>query len=162
MRLAAYADESYDLSLGVCLFTASMVDLVDAEALRAVLNDLRTGRSKLHWSKEPPSRDREGGQRAPGRERGGRGSREASGATMLYVESRQARSNKLDQETVLICRRKRLISHHMHVEFLPGSAEPLLWIPDIVCGAALAAQRSETSYLEQLADRVMTIDVDGR
>ena len=87
---------------------------------------------------------------------------EASGATMLYVESRQARSNKLDQETVLICRRKRLISHHMHVEFLPGSAEPLLWIPDIVCGAALAAQRSETSYLEQLADRVMTIDVDGR
>ena len=185
MFLAAYADESYDLPLGVYILTASLVDLTEAETIRDALHALQAGAAKLHWSKEPPSRRSEFvkaisslacvstvvvGTGIPlHTERARRKCLEAllpeveaSGITMLTAEARQLRNNKLDQQTVAVCRRKRIISDVLHLDFVPGGAEPLLWLPDIVCGAVLAAHRGDGSYLEQLADSALQLHIDAR
>ncbi|GAA3365769.1 hypothetical protein [Saccharopolyspora gregorii] len=184
MCLAAFADESYDLDLGVYVLTASLIDQAEAEPIRAALTRLRKGGRKLHWSKEPDRRRDEiakvtstfastnlvvvGSASPMNAERARRKCLEAllpeveaAGASVLTLESRRPRNDKLDQQTVAVCKRKRAISMKVHVEFTAGDAEPMLWLPDIVCGSALAAARGNRRYLEQLADAARLLEVDA-
>ncbi|MEV0048958.1 hypothetical protein AB0H34_00485 [Saccharopolyspora shandongensis] len=182
MFVHAYVDESYDLTIGVYILTASIVDLADAESIRNMLRDLRRGGGKLHWSKEPPHRRSEivkvistqtvhnvavvATSKPIFPERGRRKCLEAllpelehAGATMVTFETRQERNNKLDTDMVDACRQKRLITRRTGVTFAPGGSEPLLWIPDVACGAVLAAERGDHGYLEQLGNNAQIIKV---
>ncbi|QIZ35999.1 hypothetical protein [Saccharopolyspora sp. ASAGF58] len=182
MFVHAYVDESYDLTIGVYILTASIVDLTDAEDIRCMLNGLQQGGGKLHWSKEPPHRRAEivkavsaqtvrsvavvGASRPLFAERGRRKCLERLlpeiemlGADIVTFETRQERNNKLDTDMVDACRQKRLITNRIRVTFAPGGSEPLLWIPDVACGAALAAERGDRSYLEQLGCNARIIRV---
>lgn len=173
MLSAAYADESYDLNLGVYILTASIVDLRDAEEIRDTLRALKRGGDKLHWSKEPHQRREEIAKTLGDLELlsvsvvartphlyAERARRKCMEALLPYVEtvradtvtleSRQHRNNRHDLDMVDACRRKRLISEGLHVTFALPGGEPLLWLPDIVCGAVLAAERADTRYLTQL------------
>ncbi|GAB2659679.1 hypothetical protein GCM10027271_17970 [Saccharopolyspora gloriosae] len=184
MFFAAYADESYDLDLGVYILTASLVDLTEAETIRTTLGGLRKGGQKLHWSKEPDLRREElakvasafrsislatvGTALPMNAERARRKCLEAvlpeieaAGTNMLVMESRQVRNDKLDKQTLAVCKRKRVISTKVHIEFMPGSTDALLWLPDIVCGAALAAYRGDERHLEQLSSAAIVIEVDA-
>ncbi|MBB5153473.1 hypothetical protein [Saccharopolyspora phatthalungensis] len=48
MFVHAYVDESYDLTIGSYILTASIVDLTDAEEIRCTLRELHAGHGKLH------------------------------------------------------------------------------------------------------------------
>ncbi|WP_258343184.1 hypothetical protein [Saccharopolyspora gregorii] len=166
------------------VLTASLIDQAEAEPIRAALTRLRKGGRKLHWSKEPDRRRDEiakvtstfastnlvvvGSASPMNAERARRKCLEAllpeveaAGASVLTLESRRPRNDKLDQQTVAVCKRKRAISMKVHVEFTAGDAEPMLWLPDIVCGSALAAARGNRRYLEQLADAARLLEVDA-
>ncbi|MEV0697790.1 hypothetical protein AB0I53_07710 [Saccharopolyspora sp. NPDC050389] len=185
MFVHAYVDESYDLTIGVYILTASIVNLDDAEEIRCALRELRRGGEKLHWSKEPPHRRSEitkvlcsltarsvavvGTSKPLFPERGRRKCLEAllpelelAGADIVTFETRQKHSNKLDADMVDACRQKRLITPHLRVTFAPGSSEPLLWIPDVTCGAVLAAERGDESYMNQVRDSAQVIRVNAR
>ena len=182
MFLAAYADESYDLPLGVYILTASLVDLTEAEAIRDALHALQSGPGKLHWYDADAVRRlhlaktvgtltarhisvvaRSASLQA---ERGRRKCLEAllpelesAGAEQVLLETRQRRNNKHDIDMVDACRRKKLIGERLHVSFGPPKNEPLLWLPDIACGAALAAERGDDDYLQQFGDSSTVLSV---
>ncbi|MBK0866677.1 hypothetical protein INP57_07675 [Saccharopolyspora sp. HNM0986] len=185
MFLAAYADESYDLPLGVYILTASLVDLTEAEVVRDALYALQSGPHKVHWYKSAERRRADlakvvqkasfmhnvviGRGRALKPERARRKCLEALLVELdamkidsLLLESRQERNNLLDRQIVSACRRKGLVSQHLHVSFAPGTATPLLWIPDVVCGAVLAAERGNPAYLEMIGDAVHSIEIEVR
>lgn len=182
MYLAAYADESYDLDLGVYVLTASLIDQTEAEPIRAVLRELRSGHHKVHWYKSSERRRLTligmaskvayfhvtVGGRGTGvsAERARRKCLEsllvelaAMKIDHLMLESRQHRDDLRDQQLVMACRRKRLLPHGLHVGFTPGEAEPLLWLPDTVCGAVLAAERGNPIYLAELGDASHVITI---
>lgn len=175
MLLAAYVDESYDLTIGVYILTASIIDLTEAEEIRCALHTLRTGAGKLHWYKSDPHRKLDlakavgalgldhlaiigrGQNLHPERARRKCMERllpevESAAVDMVTFEARQSRNDRQDRELIAVCRRKRLLSARLHATFVPGGTEPLLWVADVACGAALAAQRGELSYLEQFGD----------
>jgi hypothetical protein len=179
----AYVDESYDLTIGVYILTASIVDFADTGDIRCILHSLQRGGEKLHWSKEPTHRRAEiikavcgmattvavlGHSASLRPERARRKCMEAllpelesGGVTNVLFEARQAQHNKHDREMIASCRRKRLLSAKLAVSFVPGVLEPMLWLPDIACGALLAAQRGDLSYSDQLGDKIRLVHIDG-
>lgn len=181
--LSAYVDESYDLGIGVYILTASIVHLADAEETRSMLYTLRTGTRKLHWYKSDPQHRLElakavsvlgvshtavAGRGQPlVAERARRKCMEVllpeleyAEVDMTLFEARQNRNNRHDTNMVDACRRKKLIKEGFHATFaLPGD-EPLLWIPDIACGSVLAAQRGDTSYLEQFGTAIRVLNIN--
>ncbi|KAA5837052.1 hypothetical protein ABT337_27435 [Saccharopolyspora hirsuta] len=184
MFVHAYVDESYDLTIGVYILTATIVDLPDADDFRYLLRSLQQGGEKLHWRKEPPSRRTEitkaiagtdmlaisvhGHAGALRPERARRKCMEAllpelerAGVSIVQFEARQAQHNKHDSEMVVSCRNKRLITGKLSIDFAPGVFEPLLWLPDAVCGAMLAAQRGDHSYANQLLGQTQLIHIDA-
>ncbi|MEV5537302.1 hypothetical protein AB0L13_10610 [Saccharopolyspora shandongensis] len=173
MFVHAYVDESYDLTIGVYILTASIVDYSDAEDIRCMLRELRRGGGKLHWSKEPTNRRDEivktvstlslttvsviGSSAALRPERSRRKCMEvllpeleSAGVDAVHFEARQERNNKQDKELIATCRMKRILSNRIQIDFVPGGTEPLLWLPDITCGILLATERGDDSYFEQL------------
>lgn len=182
---AAYVDESYDLNIGVYILTASIVDLADAEEARYVLRSLQQGGEKLHWSKEPQQRRNEvtkavsalgfasvsviGSGVHVHAERARRKCMEVllpelegAGVETVTFEARQARNDKQDRELIAACRRKRLLSSRLHASFLGGESEPLLRLPDIVCGTVLATQRGDDSYLQQFGSTAHLLFIEAR
>ncbi|MEU6268962.1 hypothetical protein [Saccharopolyspora shandongensis] len=140
MFVHAYVDESYDLTIGVYILTASIVNLDDAEDIRCTLRDLHTGHGKLHWHKSDPERRHRFskslstlparhltviGRGRTGPERARRKCMEALlpalediGIRNAMFEARQRVNDKHDTDTVDACRRKKLISR-LSVTFAP-------------------------------------------
>ncbi|MGW5642544.1 DUF3800 domain-containing protein [Saccharopolyspora sp. NPDC003752] len=183
MFVHAYVDESYDLTIGVYILTASIVDLADAEDIRCALRDLHAGYGKLHWYKSD-SEHREhlakgvgaldirhvsvvGHGHAIRPERARRkcmevllASLESTSVRAVAFEARQGRNDRHDIDLIDACRRKKLISR-LQATFVGGNDEPLLWLADIACGSVLAAERGVAGYLTQFGDtaRVHRIEV---
>ncbi|MDA3646086.1 hypothetical protein LZ318_21705 [Saccharopolyspora indica] len=183
MFVHAYVDESYDLTIGVYILTASIVDLTDAEDLRCALRELHAGRQKLHWYKSDAEHREHLAKGVSalnlshvsivGRSQGLRPERarrkcmevllprlESIGVRFVVFESRQGRNNRHDTDLIDACRRKKLISH-LQATFIGGNDEPLLWLADIACGSALAAARGTDSYLTQFGDTVHLQKIDA-
>lgn len=53
-------------------------------------------------------------------------------------------------------RARRALSRRVRVEHWPGPSEPLLWLPDAVCGAVVADRCDESEYLKQLIGLIET------
>ncbi|WP_249124450.1 hypothetical protein [Saccharopolyspora erythraea] len=182
MFQAAYVEESYDLALGVYVLTAGIVDLADAEHIRSALRALRPSSGKLHWYESDHSHRLHlakavgvlpvGHITVIGRGKQLRAERarrkcmetllpelDRSAVGPVVFESRQLRNNKQDQELVAVCRRKRLLSGRIQVSFVPGGSEPLLWVADVACGAALADQRGEPACVAQFGAAMSTISI---
>ncbi|SDX59275.1 hypothetical protein SAMN05216215_1012199 [Saccharopolyspora shandongensis] len=184
MFVHAYVDESYDLTIGVYILTASIVDLDDAEEIRCALRELHTGNGKLHWHKSNPEHRRRfskclstlpvrhliviGRGRLMSSERARRKCMEAllpsledMGVNIVMFEARQRVNDRHDINMVDACRRRKLISR-LSVIFAPRDHELLLWLPDVACGTVLAAERGEASYLEQLGDSTQLAGIEIR
>ncbi|MEV6231634.1 hypothetical protein AB0L88_27635 [Saccharopolyspora shandongensis] len=174
MFVHAYVDESYDLTIGVYILTASIVDLADAEDIRCTLRDLHTGHGKLHWYKSD-SEHRDYLAKGVGAldirhvsvvghghslrpERARRkcmevllASLESINVRVVVLEARQGRNDRHDIDLIDASRRKKLISR-LQAMFVGGNDEPLLWLADIACGSVLAAERGIGQYLTQFGD----------
>lgn len=55
--------------------------------------------------------------------------------TRIVFESRGRADDRRDMNMVQALRASKVIGSQMRIEHVRGSAEPLLWLPDAVCGA---------------------------
>jgi Protein of unknown function (DUF3800) len=180
----AYVDESYDLTNGFYLLCATVVRLGEAEQIRDALRALRYGSRKLHWQSERHPRRLDlaksigsfgadhlvvvGRAKRLRAERARRKCMETLLAeldqrqiSIVIFEERQGRNNQRDMELVAACRRKRLITQRLGVDFGAAGSEPLLWLPDIACGAIRAAEHGQGAYLELVEHTIQRIDIDA-
>lgn len=68
-------------------------------------------------------------------------------------------SDKFDRKLVDALRAKRTISARLRVDHANGPAEPLLWVPDIVCGAYSYERRGDSRFFEPLRERTTVISI---
>lgn len=179
--LRAFVDESgshttqdpdtYLLAASVC-----RDDLL--EDIRAALRPLRLGNGKLHWHQEDARRRRLIAEAiadmdlahvvvvrsgAPD-ERGERRRRlclerllhelESLGVASALFESRGPADDRRDRKMVEALRTSRAISAAVRVNHEKGPLEPLLWLPDAICGAVVADRIGQGEYLKIIAERV--------
>ncbi|MFC7383763.1 hypothetical protein [Sphaerisporangium rhizosphaerae] len=161
--LAAYIDESLrrrPQDDSVYAMAGVIIDAIDHEDARAVLESLRTGKSpRLHWREEPSARHpviADAIRCLPLRslvtvhmfskgipyERARRLCLERllheldqAGVTLATIESRSARMDHLDLLLIMGIRKSRLLSDGIRVVWRQAGEEPLLWAADVVAGA---------------------------
>jgi hypothetical protein len=80
------------------------------------------------------------------------------GVTRVVIESRGP-SDKLDRHLIDTMRAKKVIDSTLRIEHIPGPAEPLLWMPDVVCGAVSQARLGDPAYMNQLRHAMTIIEV---
>lgn len=187
MRLVAYVDESeprQDLDPGTYVLCAAILTAEAQEDSRAMMRDIkRAHQKKAHWHEESDERGRQRlikavasttaehfvvvrlGDRTTRSERRRRLCLErlcfelhALGVSEIVIESRGP-SDRLDRTLVDTMRAKRLIDASLRIDHVPGPAEPLLWIPDVVCGAVSQNRYGNPVYLEQLRRVTTMIEV---
>lgn len=179
MTWTAYLDESEPEprfgSVGTYLVAAALIEDVDQEQSRAVVDGLRLpGQKKLHWTHENHKR-RAVVAEAVGRlhalhllvvrvdEAAGPERRRrqcltrllpeiyAAGVVDVRMESRERKQNARDVELLNGLRSRRLVGPELRIEHQPGPSDPLLWVPDVVAGAVGAQRRGDPSYVEHFA-----------
>jgi hypothetical protein len=173
---------------GFYVLTAAVFDGNDQELNREAMLQLRAkqgGRrvQKLHWSEMDERRRRDAAARvadltgfhvvavgAPVPRRRQERARamcltrlvlELHGyeVAMLFMEARGAVLDRRDVLTVTGARYRLPVGTRFRVEHLPGAAEPLFWVADIVAGAVRAHREGLPSYRQILEKCVYEIDV---
>lgn len=82
------------------------------------------------------------------------------GITELVFESRQARNDQKDRQTILRAQKAGRAPAELTYPFERPSAEPLLWLPDAVAGAVAAGLTGDAGYLERLGKWVAISEID--
>jgi hypothetical protein len=186
MSWCAYVDESEPNSrpgAGVYLLAAALIERRDHEAVRTAALDLRLkGQRKLHWHDENTARRKvliETVAQLPAlhliiirsdplvrseRRRAMCLSRlltelETRGVTEVYIEAREKRQNERDLRVLAGLRAQRVVRSTLRMDHQPGPHNPLLWVPDIVAGAAGAQHAGDPSYLDFIRDLATIIEV---
>ncbi|MFJ2406624.1 hypothetical protein ACIOUE_35595 [Streptomyces xanthochromogenes] len=84
------------------------------------------------------------------------------GVEHLFMESRDPVLNARDVATVQQARYGLPKGDRFRLDHLPGAAEPLLWVADIVAGAVRAEKLGDPTYREVLGERVIDFPVEVR
>lgn len=182
----AYIDESQPGgtgSGGPYLLAATMLldEESDAENIRWMLRGaLPKGQKKIHWSESVPAfraslvdkiaqwdlihrvvvRDAQFGER-PER------ARRSCIEELLYeldqrrveravFESRGPADDRRDREMLSKLRARKTVRGPLRMEHVRGHEEPLLWLPDIACGAVGQRLRGNDLYANGLGHQMMT------
>ena len=87
---------------------------------------------------------------------------DAAGVDQVHLETRTKTLNARDMATVVRLRGVNAISSLLRVDILKPSAEPMLWIPDVVAGAVKAARSGQVEYLSVIESCVEQIEIDFR
>jgi predicted nicotinamide N-methyase len=69
----------------------------------------------------------------------------------VVFERRHAELDARDRAMVAALRRQRSVPPWLHVSWVAAADEPLLWLPDIVAGAASLAAAGDATYWEEVA-----------
>lgn len=181
MSRTAYVDESEpdprSGTAGVYVLAATLVedDLVDEVRSRVVALRL-PGQPKLHWHVETEKRrhflvDQVAGlparhlvvvrvDRNAGSERRRRlclwrllVELDAADVESVCLESRHRRQNDHDLQLLSVMRARRELGSALRMYHEPGPANALLWLPDVVAGAAGARYRGNDCFLDRLSAR---------
>jgi hypothetical protein len=83
----------------------------------------------------------------------------AHGVEQVYLEGREAKQNARDRQLLDALRAQRRIDSQLRMHHQPGPENPLLWIPDIVAGAAGADWTGDPSYLDRIRELTTIIVV---
>lgn len=86
---------------------------------------------------------------------------EQNGCEHLTLESR-GRADDRNDRTLLDTMRARKLSSLLRLDHKPGPADPLLWLPDAICGAVVAARTGEPRWLDALENCVQIIEINDR
>lgn len=179
----AFVDESHTqprrTGATTYILAAALVDPALFEGHRAVLQRLRLpGQNKLHWHDETDRRrwlitDAIGALDAlhvvvirstTASERIERQRRhclermvfelDSLGVADVVVESRGPADDRRDRAMMDALRARRIVGPGVRMDHRPGRSEPLLWLPDAVCGAThagLAGQDHHWSAMSKQA-----------
>ncbi|KAB7833570.1 hypothetical protein FRZ00_33265 [Streptomyces mobaraensis] len=80
----------------------------------------------------------------------------------LFMEARDPVLNARDVATVQQARYALPRDARFRLDHLPGAAEPLLWVADIVAGAVRAEKLGDPRYRALLGERVIDFPVEVR
>ncbi|WP_322779345.1 hypothetical protein [Frankia sp. Cas4] len=58
-----------------------------------------------------------------------------------------------------VLRATKAVSSILRMDHLPGPAEPLLWLPDAVCGAMTRARTGEPAFAKTIESRLTIIPI---
>jgi hypothetical protein len=183
----AFADESFreDPTEGVYVLAAAVLEVraqqPARELMRRLLGSRRT--NKLHWHEMDRLQQKDAAYRVAGikgfhvvavgapvpRRRQERaratcltalvGELHGFGVQHLLIEARSANLNRRDVATVQGARFALPKGNHFRVDHVPGSAEPLLWVADVVAGVVRASRQGSPIQLELLGERVHVLEV---
>ncbi|MHA6751662.1 hypothetical protein ACX31A_12405 [Dermacoccus nishinomiyaensis] len=185
--LRAWVDESgsiHSLDPGTYVLAAAIGPVASEQDIRATMQQLRLpGQKKLHWRDERPLRHRKissviagleqthlvvvrtsDPRDTPKRQRNKCLERlvielEALRVAQVTFESRGPADDRRDLELVQALRGVHRLGSGLRIHHQPGPSEPLLWIPDAVCGAVTSARTSTGEYLDALGERVTIIQI---
>lgn len=163
------AHSTYVLAAAICA-------PADVDACRERMRALRLpGQRKVHWRDEPPRRrdtiigtigslpmehvvivrDSRGTDR-PERQR-----RKCLEHLLVALdrhtvgpavfEARGHADDKRDRDMVAHLRAQKILPSHVRVSHVPGPRDPMLWVPDAVCGALTASLGGDGASLHTLA-----------
>lgn len=76
------------------------------------------------------------------------------GCDRLILESRGSADDRRDRAVLEYLRRRREITAPLRLFHEPGPNDPMLWIPDVICGAVGQARAGEFRYFDRIASRV--------
>lgn len=79
---------------------------------------------------------------------------EGDGVEQVWLESRGAPADSRDISAVRAFRAQHAIGHTNRVDHAFPSAQPLLWVADIVAGAVRAAERGDDTYRAHLGTAI--------
>jgi hypothetical protein len=81
------------------------------------------------------------------------------GVHEAVIESRGAADDSRDVDLLQALRRQHALAAPLRFDHLAGPAEPLLWAPDILCGALNEARMGDDTYLAMLPNlRVVVVE----
>ncbi|WP_034253121.1 MULTISPECIES: hypothetical protein [Arsenicicoccus] len=84
---------------------------------------------------------------------------ELLGVTQVTFESRGSADDKRDLDLVQALRGRGRLGPAVRIHHVRGRDEPLLWIPDAVCGAVTNARTTTGEYLDALHERIRLITI---
>lgn len=172
----AYVDESLRVRDGLYILAAVIVADSDADHHRQALTELRyRGQTRLHWRNENSRRRGElvaavsrlphtgtiiigTGMASRRQERARRKCIEqllheltSRGIARVVFERRHPDLDARDRDLIGALRRQHVLSPGFQATWLAAPDEPLLWLADIVAGAASLAEIGDRTYWEPLA-----------
>lgn len=80
------------------------------------------------------------------------------GVGHVIVESRGPADDRRDADLLDYLRRGQLLPASVHLDHCPGPLDPLLWVPDAVCGAVAEARWNDASYLDELKSSIVIVE----
>jgi hypothetical protein len=171
----AYIDESLRVHAGLYFLAAVSIPDHNRAPYRDVLATLPArGQTRLHWRNESAARRARitvtisglhlrgaivvaAGMTADRQERARRKCIErllpqlsARGITRVIFERRQADLDARDRIMITALRRQHAIPAALRATWLAADTEPLLWLPDIIAGAASLAAIGDDTYWKHL------------
>lgn len=72
------------------------------------------------------------------------------GVHQVTLESRGQADDRRDLHALQGFRARRIVSSTLRMYHQPGPVEPMLWVPDAVCGAVVAARTGTQDYLNKV------------
>jgi len=188
--LHAWVDESMHVigNDGLYILAAVVCDPADCDPARDALRSLLvTGQPKLHWGTEslerkekiigtvaqidmaavvvvgtPMTKKKQERARAVCMETLVMHLADMA-VTRVLLEERTPSLNERDRLLVAAIRGKKLIPKNMHIDVARPSAEPMLWLPDVVAGAVGADRvRGKPQYLDVIRPMVTQVDIQLR
>ena len=77
----------------------------------------------------------------------------------VVLESRGPKDDGRDRQLLDFMRRKRQLPASIRIDHTRGPEEPMLWIPDAVCGMVVAMRTGTPTYYEQIRTRSTLIEI---
>lgn len=187
--MQAFVDESFHEhpSAGFYVLAAAVLPTDRHDELREVMLSMRGARSgKLHWQVLTVAQRHEVAKRVgdfaemqlvvigtpvqPRKQERGRALclqqlvRELHSAGVGHVIA-EGRTRALDARDIRTVQQARHIlpkGAGLRIEHVPGAAEPLLWVSDVVAGAVRAKLHGNAAFFDPLAKCVIELEVDTR
>jgi len=188
--LHSWVDESMhvDGDNGLYILAAVVCDVGSCDPIRDALRELLDeGQPKLHWGAESLERKEKiiraaaqidmaavvviGAPLAKKKQERARAvcmetllvHLAAMDVTHVLLEERTSSLNDRDMKLIDSIRGKKLIPNELRIDVGRPSVEPMLWIPDIVAGAAGADRvRGDPQYLDLIHSTVTQLDIPLR
>ncbi len=182
MNLVAWVDESgsdHAVDPGTYIMAAAITDESQIESVRSAMSGLLLrGQVKLHWRDERASRQltiakaiaRVGIEHVvvvTTPHDSGRSERQRRltlevllpelarlGVARVVLESRGRADDYRDRKMLDHLRQRRLIELPLHIDHLVGRHEPMLWVPDAVCGMVSNLRTGNSTYYDFVRSRV--------
>jgi len=84
------------------------------------------------------------------------------GVRQATLESRGRADDRRDRVMLDTLRARKTVRGQLRMQHLPGPGEPLLWLPDAVCGAVTRARVGDVVYRDMVESRVTVVSISAR